>query len=213
MVGRPAPNLTISRWLQGVEKNLDALRGKIILVEVFQVNCPGCFLYGLPEAIEISTKYAEDVVVIGLATAFEDFGKNTEDNLRKLLSTGEVIGETHRALKDKGWVDGKILRYKIPFAVALDELQKPKATDFTTQVDFIIERDISNFERLSYGEQTRIRTSIHKYLSDREWLPQTFEAYNMSGTPTSLIIDREGILVYQLFGQYGKLDKLIKSLL
>ena len=33
--------------------NVDKLFGNIVVIEVFQVNCPGCFLYGLPQAISI----------------------------------------------------------------------------------------------------------------------------------------------------------------
>ncbi len=211
--GSIAPNLIVSRWAQGQPTNLDKLRGRIVVVEVFQVNCPGCFLYGLPEVIEIHSKYGSNVTVLGLATAFEDFDKNTDENLDKLLTRGEVIGETLHGLQSHGWVNGNILRYKIPFPVAMDTLKKPAQENFQNQVEFIIDRDISNFERLSYGEQTRIRESIHKYLTDREWMPQTFELYNMSGTPTTLIIDQNGILRHKIFGQYGKIEKMVKQLL
>ncbi len=39
------------------------------------------------------------IVVLGLATAFEDYDKNTLDNLRLLLSTGDVIGDTLKTMK------------------------------------------------------------------------------------------------------------------
>src|SRR3546814_7768677 len=38
-----------------------------------------------------------DVVVLGLATAFEDFDKNTLENLKLLLKENKVIGEIGRA--------------------------------------------------------------------------------------------------------------------
>ena len=67
----------------------------MVVVEVFQVNCPGCFIYGIPEAIDTFQKYKNnDVVVLGLATAFEDFDKNTLENLKLLLKENKVIGET-----------------------------------------------------------------------------------------------------------------------
>jgi hypothetical protein len=31
---------------------------KVVLVEAFQVNCPGCFFYALPQAISLYEKYA-----------------------------------------------------------------------------------------------------------------------------------------------------------
>ena len=48
-VNQPAPNLEVAEWVQGDPSNIDQERGKVILIEVIQVNCPGCFISGLPE--------------------------------------------------------------------------------------------------------------------------------------------------------------------
>ena len=56
-IGAKAPNFKVSDWVQGLPTNIDKLIGNIIVIEVFQVNCPGCFLYGLPQAISIYEKY------------------------------------------------------------------------------------------------------------------------------------------------------------
>ncbi len=91
-IGNKAPNLKVSEWVQGKPTNIDKETNNLILVEVFQVNCPGCFIYGIPDAIEIYRKYNKrNVTVLGIATAFEDFDKNTLENLKLLLFTGEVI--------------------------------------------------------------------------------------------------------------------------
>jgi hypothetical protein len=52
-IGAKAPNLEVSSWVQGKPTNIDQEKGNVVLVEVFQVNCPGCFLYGIPEAIDL----------------------------------------------------------------------------------------------------------------------------------------------------------------
>jgi hypothetical protein len=213
-IGDMAPNLSVSEWVQGNPTNLDAHRGKAILVEVFQVNCPGCFLYGLPEAIEVSVKHRnEDLTVIGLATAFEDFDKNNLENLQKLIQTGEVVGETLRALEEHEWLEGKTLRYKIPFPVAMDRLVPGQILNIEKKVEAIIKTEIPNFERISYGEQARITKRIQDYLLQREIVPETFESYDMKGTPTSLLIDKNGILRYKIFGQPGKLEKSVREIL
>ncbi len=88
-IGEKAPNLKISDWVQGLETNFDQEKDHVVLVEVFQVNCPGCFLHGMPVAINMYNKFKNDGVrVLGVATAFEDFDKNTLDNLKLLLQTG-----------------------------------------------------------------------------------------------------------------------------
>ena len=98
-IGAKAPNLKLSTWVQGRTTNIDEEKGNVVLVEVFQVNCPGCFLNGIPEAIDIYNKFKDrGVTVLAVATAFEDFDKNNIENLLKLVGTGEVIGETYRAL-------------------------------------------------------------------------------------------------------------------
>ena len=85
-LGQTAPSLQVSEWVQGGPITLGDLLNKIVVVEVFQVNCPGCFIYGLPEAIEIHNRYStQGVVVLGLATAFEDYDKNTTENLKLLI--------------------------------------------------------------------------------------------------------------------------------
>ena len=43
-IGEKAPNLSISKWVQGLPTNFDQEKDHVVLVEVFQVNCPGCFL-------------------------------------------------------------------------------------------------------------------------------------------------------------------------
>lgn len=213
-VGGLAKDWVVSEWVQGTPVTLDQLHGKVVLVEVFQVNCPGCFLYGLPEAIEAYAHFpSSDFAVIGIATAFEDFELNSTDNLRLLLETGEVIGETKRVLTEREWLTDGRLRYKIPFPVAVDKLAKPATDGLESQLDDIIRRDITNFDRFSYGEQARIRDRIRKFMLEREWVPQTFDRYGLHGTPTSLLIDRNGILRYNVFGADGHMMARIRELL
>ena len=121
-IGSKAPNLILSDWVQGLPTNIDEMIGNVIVVEVFQVNCPGCFLYGLPQAVNLYEKFKDkEVKVIGVATAFEDYDKNTIENLRLLVSEGKVIGETYKALKQHGkLLEGDKLYYKIPFPIAHD---------------------------------------------------------------------------------------------
>ena len=111
-IGAKAPNLDVSTWVQGKPTNIEGEKGNVVLVEVFQVNCPGCFLYGIPEAIDIYRKYRDrGLTVLGLATAFEDFDKNNLENLQKLVTTGEVIGETYRAFSSSGQLSGLATSY------------------------------------------------------------------------------------------------------
>ena len=40
VIGEKAPNFGVSEWIQGAPTNFDQEKDHIVLVEVFQVNCP-----------------------------------------------------------------------------------------------------------------------------------------------------------------------------
>jgi hypothetical protein len=214
-IGSKAPNLDISMWVQGKATNLEEERGNVVLVEVFQVNCPGCFLYGMPESIEIYRKYRDrGMTVLGLATAFEDFDKNNLDNLQKLVTTGEVIGETYRAFSSSGQLSGgNKLPYKIPFPVAMDMLVKQSGPLTQSKVMDFIEANISNFR--SYAEKDRevLIERVKHYLKSKEYSAKTFEEYALRGTPSTILVDRKGLLRGTYFGSNGFLQGAVEELI
>ncbi len=214
-IGSKAPNLGISKWVQGLPTNIDKEKDNVVLVEVFQVNCPGCFLYGIPQAIGIYNKYRKDgVTVLGVSTAFEDFDKNTIDNLELLLTKGETIGETLRALGQYGkLVDGKKLPYKIPFPVGMDLLKKEEGPVSQEKINEIIEANVSEFYSYNEHQKLDIIERVKQYIKNKEYAAQTFEQYALRGTPSSILIDKKGILRDVIFGQNDSLEENIRKLL
>ena len=212
-VGQKAPNLKISQWVQGLDTNLDKQGDNIILVDVFQVNCPGCFMYGIPESIEIYNKYkTEGVSVLGVATAFEDFDKNTISNLELLVKTGEVIGETKKMLSQYGQLDGNKLGYKIPYPVAMDSLVKESGDVSKEKMDSLINTQIPNFDAQSEDYKNQIYERVKNYFMSKEYSAETFEMYSLQGTPSNILIDRKGVLRDISFGQNGLLESKIQNL-
>jgi len=213
-VGQKAPNLKISQWVQGLDTNLDKQGDNIILVDVFQVNCPGCFMYGIPEAIEIHNKYkSEGVSVLGMATAFEDFDKNTLENLQLLLETGETIGETKKMLSQYGKSQGDKIPFKIPYPVAMDSLIKQSGEANKEKMDSLIKNQIPNFDEQPEDYKKQIYDRVKDYFSSKEFSAETFEMYSLQGTPSSILVDRKGILRDISFGQNGLLESKIQTLL
>tara|TARA_R110002072_G_scaffold100250_3_gene220778 strand:- start:1535 stop:1744 length:210 start_codon:yes stop_codon:yes gene_type:complete len=50
-----APELLVSQWFNtAAELSLAALRGKVVVIEAFQMLCPGCILRGIPLAQSIA---------------------------------------------------------------------------------------------------------------------------------------------------------------
>jgi hypothetical protein len=189
--------------------------GNVIVVEVFQVNCPGCFLYGLPQAVNLYEKFKDKgVKVIGVATAFEDYDKNTLENLKLLVSEGKVIGETYKALRQHGkLIEGDKLYYKIPFPIAHDKIIK-MPTDVTDKmINEFISVYVPDYSTYSNKDKSELTQRVRDYLANKEYSPMTFETYRLRGTPSSIIIDKEGSLRYSFFGSEGYLEGAVNELL
>lgn len=139
---RQAPAWQVERWFNTREPlSLDALRGKVIVLEAFQMLCPGCVSHALPQALRVSAAFPpERVAVIGLHTVFEHH---------------DVMGP--RAL------EAFLHEYRIDFPVAVDR------SDASSPV------------------------------------PLTMRAYALQGTPSTILIDAQGAIRLQRFGQVSDL--------
>ena len=70
---KPAPELDTSAWLNASAPiTLAGLRGRVVVIEAFQMLCPGCVQHGLPQLARVREAFPEpDVAVLGLHTVFE----------------------------------------------------------------------------------------------------------------------------------------------
>jgi peroxiredoxin len=213
-IGNKAPDLSVSEWVQGRPTNINNESGNVVLVEVFQVNCPGCFTHGIPQAIDMYRKYRDsDLRVLGVATAFEDYDKNTIENLRLLLTTGELIGEPVRVLGQYGQLlPGNKLSYKIPFPVGMDVLLKIGPVTREKIIDFI-EANIPEFRSYLEKDKQSTYSQVQQYLQQKQFSAKTFEEYGLRGTPSAILVDKKGILRQTFFGSNGFLESSIKQLL
>ncbi|MCV2884607.1 redoxin domain-containing protein [Aestuariibacter sp. AA17] len=132
-----APELKVSKWL-GTDDNisLDSLKGQVVLIEAFQLLCPGCVTHAIPQAIKARKIFADhELKVLGLHTVFE-----------------------HHEAMQEATLSAFMHEYRINFPVGID------------------------------------------VASANTPIPQTMSLYDMRGTPTTLIIDKEGYLRHHLFG-------------
>ncbi len=68
----PAPELSVDRWFNTNDHpTLSTLHGEVVVIEAFQMLCPGCVTHGLPQAQRIAATFGHDLVVLGLHTVFE----------------------------------------------------------------------------------------------------------------------------------------------
>lgn len=141
MMSRLAPPLLTSAWLNSPRPlDIPDFRGRILVIEAFQMLCPGCVAHGLPQAQRIAQAFPTDqVAVIGLHTVFEH----------------HHVQGTREALAAFAY------EYRLDFPIGIDRQD---------------------------GD-----------------LPQTMTAYGMQGTPTLVVIDREGFLRFQRLGHVDDL--------
>ena len=214
LVDSPAIDLDIEEWVLGPSSNISNELGKPILVKVFQVNCPGCFSHGIPEILEIRNKFIDSPLLIwGLATAFEDFHLNNSENLKKLLDSGEVVGETLEVLGAKGLLNNNRLDYSISFPVALDNVVPYQPSDYLLEAQKFIKRDFPPFDSFPVKNQKLISGQVMTYLKQKKFEAKTFEAYQLKGTPSTLLIDKKGILRGKWFGSGYDLEAEVEKLL
>ena len=216
LIGNPAPQPDIESWVQGHEPLLNELTGQVVLIEVIQVNCPGCFVHALPEAIRLhETYHSQGLKVFAIATAFEHFEHNTLNNLQRLLQQGELIGDPLFQLDKAGLLDNQKLSYTIPFSVAMDKLVKNNSNTSEKEVNQFILSQIPDFfdGQLSDERKQSIYQQAEHYLKAKTYNALTFERYNLQGTPSSILIDKKGIVKRVSFGIAENLEANIQQLL
>lgn len=87
MDAAPAPDWQVEHWFNtDRDLSLAALRGKVVVLEAFQMLCPGCVSHGLPQARRVHALFPpEQVAVIGLHTVFEHHAAMTPVALEAFL--------------------------------------------------------------------------------------------------------------------------------
>jgi hypothetical protein len=209
-----ATDLEIEDWLGGPTTNINNEIGRPILINVFQINCPGCFIHAIPETIEVIKKLKDTPLLVwGLATAFEDFEYNNFENLKKLVEYGEVVGKTHEALNKRGLLNNNHLTYPIPFPVAWDKIVPYYSADYILDANNFIKKEFPQFESFPKKNQKIILNQVVKHLKNKKFKAKSFDAYNFQGTPSTLLIDKNGIIRDKSFGSgYGLLQNVEKLL-
>ncbi|MEO8544162.1 MAG: TlpA disulfide reductase family protein [Burkholderiaceae bacterium] len=137
-----AMELQVSQWFNtSVNLRLADLRGRVVVVHVFQMLCPGCVEHGLPQAQRIAQAFAKrELTLIGLHSVFE-----------------------HHAVMTPAALEVFLHEYRIRFPVAVDLRGEPGP------------------------------------------LPRTMQAWQLEGTPSLLVFDRQGRLRLRQLGQVDDL--------
>ncbi|MFM9844519.1 MAG: peroxiredoxin family protein [Dongiaceae bacterium] len=132
-----ALELQVARWFNtDAPITLAGLLGKVVVIHAFQMLCPGCVAYAIPQARRLhELARGTDLVVLGLHTVFEHHAAMTPVALEAFLH-----------------------EYRVAFPVGVDQA------------------------------------------SEDGPIPRTMAAYGLRGTPSTIVIDRNGNLVRHSFG-------------
>jgi len=86
------PEIIAQRWLNSDKKRtLKAEKGKVIVIAIWQLECPGSQKFGLPQAMRLRRAFEEDeVAVFGLHMPFEKFAEQTPDKVEAYLNENEI---------------------------------------------------------------------------------------------------------------------------
>ncbi|WP_208543486.1 TlpA disulfide reductase family protein [Rathayibacter sp. VKM Ac-2801] len=134
--------LDVSEWIGGTAPADAELRGRVVVIEAFQMLCPGCVAHGLPLARRIRRAFDPDeVVVLGLHTVFE-----------------------HHAVMGRDALEVFLAEYRIDFPVAVDRPVPGRS------------------------------------------VPATMDRYRFPGTPSTLVVGRDGVLRSTFFGAVDDLE-------
>ncbi|HNP17151.1 MAG TPA: hypothetical protein PKL31_01850 [Fulvivirga sp.] len=195
--------LSISPELQGKFELKE-----VNLVFVFQVNCPGCFMYGIPIVNRLYRAFLDKVGFIGISTAFEDFDFNTAAATKLLLEKGETVGETRRYLDQAG----QQTYSDIPqFPVAFDTL-----LPINSALEKVLDNVYKTHKNLDQGDvsyRNQLISRLESYYKSMPFIAQTFTMNQLKGTPSFIVFDADYTIIDESFGHIGqeKLENVIKE--
>ncbi|MEM7428875.1 MAG: TlpA disulfide reductase family protein [Pseudomonadota bacterium] len=84
---RKAPQWAITEWINGDAGNIDTLQGKVIVIDFFQLWCPGCNKFSGPLMNHWQKVFANDIeagrmVMVKIHTVFEGHNYQNPSRLR-----------------------------------------------------------------------------------------------------------------------------------
>ncbi|MDE1825144.1 MAG: redoxin domain-containing protein [Candidatus Micrarchaeota archaeon] len=212
-IGEKVPDLKVSEWV-GTPTKISEQKGKAVLVAVFQVNCPLAVAHLIPGAIVAYNKFSRNnLTVLGLATSFEDFDKNTPKNLRRLIEKGETIGDTYSYMSTHDMLSNGLFKQKIEFPVAIDSVIKPIELTNKMIIDAINSCGLrENYTESDIANDKQIFDAVKSLLQDKGY-PESFYGIGFQGTPSYMLLDKQGFLRYKEFSSGEDIDEKIKELL
>ena len=87
-----APEWAISEWINSNGLTLAGLRGKVVVIDFFQLWCPGCNKFSGPLMQKWNQQYSgrKDIQLVGIHTVFEGHSQQTPKRLRQYVKEKNI---------------------------------------------------------------------------------------------------------------------------
>jgi thiol-disulfide isomerase/thioredoxin len=84
---KKAPEWRVQEWINSDPGNVASLRGKVVLINFFQLWCPACNDFSIPLFKEWEEKFGdnEELVIVSIHTVFEGHDEQTPAKLRAFV--------------------------------------------------------------------------------------------------------------------------------
>lgn len=154
---RQAPEWEISRWLNSKDLTLAELRGKVVVIDFFQLWCPGCNSFSVPLMQHWEAMFADEIEAgriqfVSIHTVFEGHGYQTPKRLERYI---REKGITHPVGIDRH-VDGQ----RLPLTM------KRYATRGTPEIAIIDAEGRIRFQHFGFFEPARGEALIRRLLAE-----------------------------------------------
>lgn len=136
-------DIATSQWFNtDHDLSLEALRGEVVVIEAFQMLCPGCVSHGLPQAQRIQQQFGRELTVLGLHTVFEHHAAMTPVSLEAFLHeyriTFPVGVDAHEAGNDQPVTMRRFGLRGTPSLLVIDRSGEVRANAFGQHEDLAI---------------------------------------------------------------------------
>ena len=152
-----APEWEVSEWINGEGVSLVSLKGKVVIVEFFQLWCPGCNSFSIPLMNKWHKTFSNEIdsgklAMLSIHTVFEGHGYQNPDKLKKFVK--------EKGIKHLVGIDAYKSGDKIP------ETMKKYRTGGTPSIAIIDKKGDIRFQKLGGFDDSVVEKFIHQLLKE-----------------------------------------------
>ncbi|MEO1205561.1 MAG: TlpA disulfide reductase family protein [Pseudomonadota bacterium] len=157
-VGCRAPQWAITQWINGNPGNVDTLSGKVVVIDFFQLWCPGCNSFSGPLISEWQQTFADEIsdgrlVLVKIHTVFEGRSVQTVERLKTYIVEKDITLPVG--------VDAHVEGQRLPVTM------KRYATRGTPEMAVIDRDGIIRFQKFGFFEPVPVEAMIRDLMGRR----------------------------------------------